>query len=342
MMYGARVTPVATVPERPLSATAETPPRTTIAARNGAVAVWALVGLGLAAIAVTTWVRWILSGDEFGAVPVLGPDHYATWREVALRITEALSVVEMGVLLWFVAIRPLRRTGRLGLDAKITAGCLLGCVSDGFLNGQQYLFAWNQHSVDLGSWSSFLPFASPDHQSRYAEALLWGTPMYTYFCIGVGFAGVAVVRRLRARRPDISNAAALGVVFAGACVFDFVMENAIVRLDHAYAFVKTPESITFFAGSQYQFPVYEMLAVAGLGVFFTYLRLSAFDSADGLSWPERGIARLRPSLRGPASWLAVIGASMTALIVIYHVPFQLFGLIGDSVAPLPSYMLPTG
>jgi len=341
-MYGIRVTPVAPAPERPRVATAETPPRPRTAARDGAVGVWALVGLVLATIALTTWIRWVLSGEEFGAVPILGPDEFPTWREVALRVTEVLSIVEMGVLIWFVAIRPLRRDGRLGLDAKITAGCLLGCVSDGFLNGQEYLFAWNQHSVDLGSWSSFLPFASPDHQSRYAEALLWGTPMYTYFCIGVGFAGVAVVRRLRARRPDISNAAALSVVFVGACVFDLVMENAIIRLDHAYAFVKTPESITLWAGSQYQFPLYEMLGVAGLGVFFTYLRLSAFDSADGLSWPERGIARLHPGLRGPARWFAVIGASMAALIVIYHVPFQLFGLMGDSLAPLPSYMLPAG
>jgi hypothetical protein len=38
----------------------------------------------------------------------------------------------------------------------------------------------------------------------------------------------------------------------------------------------------------------------------------------------------------------VVGASMAALILIYHLPFNWFGLIGDSVADLPSYMLPTG
>ena len=308
--------------------------------RRGAVLIWAPVGVVLAAMAVAVWVQWVLSGDEFGAVGVVGPDSYPTWREVALRVTEALSFVEMAVLIWFVAIIPLRRYGRLGLDAKITAGCLLGCVSDGFLNTQSYLFAWNQHSVNLGSWSSFMPFASPDHQSRYAEALLWGTPMYTYFCIGVAFVGVYVVKRLRARWPEISNAAALAVVFAGAFVFDFVVENLIVRLDHAYAFAQTPAAITLWDGSQYQFPIYESLCVGALGVFFTYLRLSAHDSPDGLSWPERGLHRLPERWRGPASWFAVIGAAMAALILIYHLPFNWFGLIGDSHADLPSYMLP--
>jgi len=309
---------------------------------RGAVTVWALAGLVLGALALTTWTRWILSPDEFGAVPILGPDHYPTWRLIALRATEVLSALEMGVLIWFVAIRPLRRSGRLGLDAKITVGCLLGSVSDGFLNGQQYLFAWNQHSIDVGSWSSFLPFASPDHQSRYAEGIVWGTPMYTYFCIGVAFAGVAIVRRLRARHPGISNGAALSVVFAAACLFDLVMENAIVRLDHAYAFAQAPSSITLFAGSQYQFPLYEMVCVAALGVFFTNLRLSAVDAPDGRAWPERGLGRVPQQWREAVSWLAIIGAAMTALILIYHLPFNWFGLIGDSHAPLPSYMLPAG
>jgi hypothetical protein len=80
--------------------------------------------------------------------------------------------------------------------------------------------------------------------------------------------------------------------------------------------------------------------VALLGVFFTGLRLSALDSPDGLSYVERGVGRLRPRLREPVRWLAVIGWAMLTLIVVYHLPFQFFGLSGDSMADLPSYMLP--
>lgn len=43
----------------------------------------------------------------------------------------------------------------------------------------QYIFAWNAHSVNLGSWSAFLPLRGSGAHSRYAEALIWGIPMYT-------------------------------------------------------------------------------------------------------------------------------------------------------------------
>jgi len=308
---------------------------------RGGAGVWALVGVVLAGMALTTWARWILSSDQFGAVAVLGPDTMPTWRLVLLRISEALSLAEMGILIYLVAVRPLRRGAGLGLDAKITVGCLLGSFADGFLNTHEYLFAWNQRSINAGSWSSFMPFASHDQNHRYAEGIVWGTPMYAYFCIGVALIAVPAIQRMRRRWPGIRNGTALTVVFLAACAFDFVVENIFIRLDHGYAYVKAPSSVTLFSGSQYQLPLYEMVLVAALGVFFTNMRLSGADSPDGRSWPERGLGRLHERLQSLTSWLAVIGASMTAFILLYHLPFNWFGLIGDSTAYLPSYLLPS-
>ncbi len=309
--------------------------------RRGAVLVWAGVGILLAAMALTAWGRWLLSPDEFGPVAVLGPDELPTWRLVLLRLSEAASVVEMASIAYLVAIRPWRRARRLGIEAKIALGCLLGSVTDGFLNTQEYLFAWNQHSINVGSWSSFLPFADPGHQSRYAEGIVWGTPMYMYFCIGVALVAVPAIGRMRRRWPGIRNGTALAVVFVAACLFDLVVENVFIRLDHGYAYAKTPESVTLFAGSQYQFPLYEMVLVAALGTFFTNLRLSAHDAPDGRSWAERGLEQVPPRWREPVSWLAIVGVSMTAFVLIYHLPFNWLGLIGDSTADLPSYLLPS-
>ena len=307
--------------------------------RGGYVGWWALVGVGLVALALSIWGRWVLSGTEFDPAPILGPDKIPGWNLAVLRIAEVLSALVMVVLIALAFVRPLRRTGKLGLDAKIALGCLVGSITDGVLDMHQYLFAWNAHSVNMGSWADFIPTASPAH-SRYAEALIWGIPMYAYFCIGVAIAGCALINWLRARNPGVSNAKAFGLLFLAACVFDFVVENLVIRLGHGYAFVRTPSELTFFAGSQFQFPVYEMISVALLGVLFTGLRLSAQDSPDGLSYVERGVHRLRPALQGPARWFAVIGWAIITLFVVYHLPFQFFGLTGDSVAHLPSYMLP--
>jgi hypothetical protein len=315
-------------------------PATAAVDRGGSIGLWAVLGTVGIVIALQTWVRWVTSGHAFDAAPILGPDHFPTWRLVALRISEGLSVVEMSVLMYAVVVVPLRRTGRLGLEAKVTVGCLIGCVSDGVLNMHQYLFAWNAHSINRGSWAEFLPTASPSAHTRYAEALVWGVPMYTYFCIGVAFAGLALIKRLRARNPEISNARALATVFGCAFVFDFVVENIFIRIDHGYAFAKTASLLTIDDGSQYQFPIYESVFVALLGVLFTSLRLSAHDSTDGVSYVEGGVRRFKPRYREPLSWFAVIGFSMTCLFIVYHLPLNWLGVTGNSIADLPSYMLP--
>ena len=307
--------------------------------RTGGVAVWALLGVIAMAIAAEAWIRWILS-DEFSPAPILGPDSISDGTLTALRVVEVLSVVVFAGLLWLTVIKPLRRHRRVGLDGMLFVGCLVASITDGVLNLFQYLFAWNAHSVNLGSWNSFLPLHAADSPSRYAEALVWGVPMYIYFVLGVGIAGCAIVAALRRRYPSISNAAALGVVFLAACAFDIVVENAIIQTTQAYAFAKTPASVTLWAGTTHQFPLYEMVLVGLLGTAFTALRLSASDSPDGLSFAERGLHRFRPALRRPVQWAAIIGFCVTTLFCVYHVGFNWLSSNGDSAADLPSYMLP--
>ena len=308
--------------------------------RTGMVAAWAVLGVAGLAIALQAWVRWILSGTQFSPAPLLGPDHYAAWRLVTLRSIEAISAAVFVWLIWYTVIRPLRRDGRIGIDGMIALGCLFGAITDGVLNMFRYIFAWNAHSVNLGSWSSFLPLHSASANPRYAEALLWGVPMYMYFCIGVAIAGCALVSRLRERYPTISNFSALAVVFVLAFLFDFAVENLIIRSTQAYGYAQAPAAVTLWAGSLYQFPIYESVFVAALGVLFTGLRLSARDAADGVSYVERGYERLRPSLQTRVRIVAVIGFSMTMLLVVYHIGVNWLGTNGDSIAHLPSYMRP--
>jgi hypothetical protein len=306
--------------------------------RSGGASAWALLGVIALVIAFQAWARWMASGTEFAPAPILGPDTFPDSKLIALRAVEGVSVIVFIALLWIAVIRPWRRNGRVGLDGMLFVGCFLASITDGVLNLFQYLFAWNAHSINLGSWTSFLPLHSSSAPSRYAEALVWGLPMYIYFVLGVGMAGCAIVRGLRARFPTISNAAALGVVFGCACVFDLVVENAIIRSTDAYAFSKTVGAVTLWAGELHQFPLYEMFCVALLGVFFTALRMSAADDLHGVSFAERGFHRYRVGLQRPVRWLAVVGFSVATLLCVYHIPFNWLGSNGDSKAPVPSYM----
>ena len=312
---------------------------TTPTDRSGYIGVWALLGVIWAVIAGSTWIQWFAS-DQFSATPIPGPDSMGDGTLVALRAVEVISAIVFIGLLWWALIRPYLRDRRIGLDGMLFVGCFIGVITDGILNGWTYLFAFNAHSVNLGSWNGFLPLAAND-APRYGEALLWGVPMYVYFVLGVSIGGCAIVRALRRRYPAISNAAALGIVFIAACAFDFIVENAIIRGTEGYAFTKTPGSITVWAGHAYQFPLYEMVCVGLLGAIFTGLRLSAQDSPDGLSFVERGVQRLPSGWRRPAQWLAVLGFSATMLLAVYHFPVNTLGSNGDSIAHVPSYLLPS-
>lgn len=305
--------------------------------RGGGTA-WAAAGLVWIVISGQAVVRWLLSADQFCPAPIRGSDTYPWWRESSLRVLEVVSTAVLLGFIWYCVVRPLRRDRTLSLDGMFVVGGLFGAVADGFLNQYHYLFAWNAHSVNRGVWASFLPFHDPSSSSRYAEGLVWGIPMYIYFCTGAAIIGCGLISRLRRTFPGVSNVTAYSVVFAIEFIAGLVLENAIIRTTQAYAYAKTTGALTLFAGSQYQFPVYESLFTAGLGVAFTYVRMSAIESSDGVSCVERGYLRWPQKLQTPVRLVAVIGFSVVALLTIYHLPFNWLGVTGRSVANIPSYM----
>ncbi len=309
-------------------------------AAKGAVTVWAAVAVGWFVVAGQAVVRWMSSDTEFAPAPVLGPERIPTANLVALRIFEGLSLAVLVALIWFCVVKPWLSSRKLSLDGKFVIGGMVAFFADGFLNSYTYLFAWNANSVNMGVWTRYLPFHTPDSSTRYAESLLWGPPMYVYFCAGVAIAACSLYFWLRSRWPALSNVSLLTIVFAAEFTFDFVVENLAIRLTHGYAFAQTYRPFTLWAGSQFQFPLYESFLVAALGLVYTWMRLQALQSADGLSPVERGFERWRPSLQPAVRTLAVIGFCSIATILIYHLPFNWLGIVGASMADLPSYMWP--
>ena len=306
--------------------------------RGGAVTAWAIFGALWVVISAQAIVRWVLS-DQFAPVSPAGPDVYPVWRLASLRVLEVISFAVLLGFIWFCVIKPVRRDGRLSLDGKLVISGLFGAIADACLNLQTYLFAWKAHSVNLGVWTAFLPFHNVDSSSRYAEALLWGVPMYIYLNTGAAIIGCRLVLALRRRFPRISNMSAFAILYALFFAGSLLLENAIIRLTQAYAYVQTPGSVTLFAGSLYQFPIYESIFVAAISLAYTGVRLSAIDSPDGVSWVERGYQRWRPALREAVRLLAIVGFGVAAFLVLYHLPLNWLGIIGDSHATLPSYML---
>ncbi|KAH8886610.1 hypothetical protein GQ53DRAFT_827922 [Thozetella sp. PMI_491] len=318
--------------------------------RDGTATALAAFGLAFTIMWIQALIRWIASPTEFLPAPILGPDEIETWRLVCLRIFETLSVAVLLAHIWFCVLLPLfpylrrfRRTDEVGyfsLDGRHVVGGLVALCADGFLNCQQYIFMWNAHSVNRGVWAKFLPFHNHASSSRYAESLLWGPPMYVYFCAGFGILGCKMVEPIRRRFPWLTNAGIFGIIWACECLFDFVIENLAIRLTHGYGYAKTYGPLTLWPGEVHQFPIYESIFVGTLGTLFTAMRLKAYDNPDGLSPVEKGYDTWPQALHNTVRTFAVIGFSSAAVVLFYHLPLNWLGVIGDSHAKYPSYMAP--
>ena len=303
------------------------------------VLMWAAAGVVWIVVCVVAMWGWV-SGDNFGPPPVLGPDVMANGKLIGLRLVEVISTGVLAVAVYFLAWRPWRRERRVTLDALLLLGGIIGFVMDGWLNTRAYLFAFNAHSVNLGAWSSYLPFHDPAVPGHYAESLLWGLPMYIYFCAALGYVGAMAARGLRARFPHLSTQGIIAVLFVGAFAFDFVVENLIIRTTDAYSFVQTNGALTLWAGEKYQFPIYESFFVACVAMAFTYARWSMDWDENGLSVIERGVLSL-PCYQLAARVLAAVGFCAVVLMMCYHLPFWV-SLTGHSFAHLPSYLSTEG
>lgn len=308
--------------------------------RQGPATFLAAIGLVWFLICVEVVARWVTSGEEFTPAPRIGPDSMEDWRLIALRVFEAISLAVMAAFVWYCVIDPLRKTRTLSLDGKFVIGGIICFVADAFLNVQQYLFAWNSANVNRGVWVRFLPFHNPDAPSRYAESLIWGPPMYIYFCAGVAIVACHEAKRVRLRWPAMTKFRVFVCVFIFEFVFDFAVENIVIRTTHAYAFAKTYEPLTLWAGKVHQFPIYESVLVAFVGCVFTWARMEAEERPVGQSPIEFGAERWRPALQPYVRNFAVLGFCMVTLVLVYHLPFNWLGLIGTSYAHLPSYLLP--
>ncbi|KAK2598869.1 hypothetical protein N8I77_012251 [Diaporthe amygdali] len=315
-------------------------------AADGSASAFAIFGLAFTIMWIQALLRWFASPSEFLPAPILGPDEISPWRLIALHIFEGLNMAVLLTMIWFCLLVPLfpylrsfKKTsepGRFTLDGRQVLGGLVAFCADGFLNCQQYIFMWNSHGVNRGVWVRFLPFHSASGPTRYAENLLFGPPMYVYFCEGFGILGCAMAKPIRRFLPGLTNASLLTIVWCIEFAADFVIENAAIRMTHAYGYAKTYGPLPLFPGKVHQFPLYESVFVASLGVLHTAIRMKWLD--NGISPVERGFDAWHPRLHNAVRTFAVFGFCAAAVIMFYHLPLNWLGVIGDCYADMPSYM----
>ncbi len=184
----------------------------------------------------------------------------------------------------------------------IVIGSLLASGIDPLINYFHYTFAWNAHALNMGSWLAFFPFTRPDPLRR-----------------GPGLVCAAVsLPRHRARGdrmpdhpraapplPGIANIRSFSVAVCASSASTSSLSSSSSDQDLCLpADLGSADTVR-----RLRIPVPHLRECfrGRLRAGFTYLRMSAHDDPNGISFVERGIDRWAPRWRTPVTLLAVIG-----------------------------------
>jgi hypothetical protein len=302
---------------------------------SGGVRIWALLGLGIVALAVTTWGRWLLSGNAAPVDPGPDPYHYL-W---VLRATEVVSLSVFGFLVWYTLIRPAYRERRITLDGKLFIGGFFASVLDVLCQVFNPTWAMNAHTLTLGTWADQFPgFASPQ-ADRWAWSLAWCMPAYIWLGVGAAIVGCAYLNALRRRFPAMSTATMYTIVLVSFMIV-FGLIATVWNRTEVYTYVSSPNALTLWADKTYRLPVTELLFIASYCLLFTWLRDS--KDADGRCAVDRDLDTLRigPRAKTLVSTLAVCGFAAFTTLAGYQIPNDWVAMNGGlaSIPALPSYL----
>jgi hypothetical protein len=256
---------------------------------------------------------------------------------VVLRSTEVLSTGVFVVLLWWSLIRPWRRRRAITLDGKLFIGGVFASACDVMISFFNPTWAFNAHAVSLGTWANSFPGYGSPGQDNLPWGMLWCLPAYIFLGLGAALVGSAILRRLRAWFPAMSTVGLFGLVLLAFYAIAFLLENLWIRGD-VYNYVSVPSSLTLWAGTTHQLPLYSPLLLGLYGLAFTWLRESKDDR--GRSAVERDVDELPvgPRAKTVVSTLAVCGFAFVSVLITYQLPWSWLAMRGDSHPTLASYM----
>lgn len=292
------------------------------------VTVWATIGGALLVLQLYVWIRWI-TGPYFTRVPS-GPTDPPMYMKALLTTNAVVMCVGLPFVIWWFIIRPWVRERRITLDGILFVSCALFFFQDPLLNYFNTWCTYNTWLWNRGSWSSHIPgWVSPEEPGRQvAEPLLINATGYGMVLV-LAIAGCWFMRKIKARWPGISNIRLILVTYAAAFVGDFVMEAGFMLPFGLYTYPGSIRSVTVFAGTYHQWPIYEGLMWGAVMTALTCLRY--FTDDRGRTVVERGLDQVRGGFARQqlVRFLAIFAAVSGCFFFFYNIPAQWIGMHSD-------------
>lgn len=299
---------------------------------------WATVGGLILLFQLYVLGKWV-TGPYFVATDP-GPDPLPDWQRnyfIAMQIVVPAATLWM---LWQWLIKPWRREGSITTDGRLIAAFSMVFFWDMGMNYSSTVLYYNAHLFNRGSWNlGAWPFWFSPNANALPEPILVAIPGYTCMVFAQALFICWLLRKVKARYPQIGFAGVVAFIVLGLTVVDTVIEIFLIRTG-IYAYPGAIHAVTLFAGETYQFPLTEGFLFGGLGIGATAL-LSFYRDDTGKTWAERGIEHLRLGNAGK-QWLrffAVFGFIHFFFFTLYTLPNQFISLNTDPFPEgYPSYL----
>lgn len=289
---------------------------------------WALWGAVWLALQLYVWGSWV-TGPHFTPVPT-GPSDPPLWMKIALITWGCVAGPITFIVFYKALIKPWLRERRITTDGMLVLAFSLQWFQDPLLNYTNTWCTYNSWLWNMGSWVQDVPgwLSWGEPGAMMAEPILIAS-CYLYVLFLWCVMACWVTRKAKERWPQLTTAGQVGVLLGFNIFADVIIEGGIFMPLGVYVYSGAIQSLSFFPGKYYQYPVYEGImwgtAMAGMSA------LRYFKDDRGRTFAERGLERVQGGVMklGMLRFLAIYGVISMFFLVCYNIPAQWFGAHAD-------------
>jgi hypothetical protein len=246
---------------------------------------WSVLGGIFLVLQIYAYAAWITSPDFRPTLP--GPDPIpplVRYSTIGYEIFAMATLIP--ALIWFV--HGIWRSGKIDTTRAMMVGWLSAYWLDPFLSFLRPMFLYNASAFNYGCWCRFIPFWHTPHGARIAEPLLIIAPSYFYTFTATALIALWAMKQARRQWPGIGILGLALAGFVGIWLTMEILDVVATRFMGLDAWLGSFRAVSLWAGTAYQFPIYELVLFPAPFVACAFLLYHV--DAGGYTVIERGVA----------------------------------------------------
>lgn len=276
---------------------------------------WAWLGACFVALFAYLILRWVTS-STFEPTPA---GEVPGYTQVAANVWQIAQVIGVPIFLWYVVIRPYRRTGALTTDGVMCIAFLTLWWQDTICNSISVFSTNSAAFINFGSWDNHIPGWTQPEGNLIVEPPIGSSGiMYLWCPLVLAMLGSRVLDLVR-NRWQRGHFAQLTACFLVLGLVTAIGEIIVLRFG-LWCYPGAHPGWTLFEGEYYQYPIYEGIFFGLVGTAWTAVRHYRNDVGETLG--ERGISHvaLAHRRRQVVRVLAMSGVLNVQFLLLWQLP----------------------